>query len=52
MDAPPDPADMDGALLQNGTLASSERSREVLEEAHSAFGALEGDRERRRRPIR
>ena len=49
MDKPPDPADMDGALLQNGTLASSAQSRDVLEEAHSAWDALEGDRERRRR---
>ena len=46
---PPDPADMGGALLQNGRLSSTPQSREVLEEGHSAWDALSDDRARRRR---
>lgn len=49
MSQPPDPIDMNGALLLNGQLASTEQSRDVLEEAHSAWTALENDRHRRRR---
>jgi len=49
MEEPPEPSEMNGALLQNGELASTEQTVDVLEEAHSAWTALQEDRERRRR---
>lgn len=44
-----DLASLRGPLLENGVLAGTEESRDVLEEAHSAWDALSEDRDRRRR---
>lgn len=49
MEEPPDPINMGGALLLNGQLASTEETRDALEEGHSAWDALQPDRQRRRR---
>lgn len=45
----PDARTLKGALLRNGRLASTEESRDVLEEGDRAWQSLAQDRERRRK---
>jgi hypothetical protein len=49
MGEPPDPAQLGGALLRNGRLDGTDRSRDVLEEANRAWQSLAEERETRRR---